>query len=308
MYEAVVIGAGPAGLGAALVLGRQRRRALLVDDGRPRNAPAETMHMVVGRDHTPPARLLADGLEELRRYPSVEFRRATVVSITGERGRFRLRIQDGEEEIQAARLLLATGLADEPADIPGLRERWGTSVLHCPFCHGFETTGKRIAVIADAPAAPLAAYIADRFSEDVVLCTNGPVELPEPLAAALRGRGVRLEQTPIRAVEGEGEALRIRFADGTALDRQVIYHRAAIRQRSDLAERLGCELLADGAIRVDERGATSVPGVYAAGDAAHPAALPEDVTLVSPASGAGVRTAVWLEQDLFLESMAAPGA
>ncbi|SEG82169.1 Thioredoxin reductase [Nonomuraea solani] len=298
MYEVIVVGGGPAGLSAALVLGRQRRRVLVVDAGRPRNAPAAEMHMFLGRDGGSPAKLLADGRTEVSAYPTVELRQGRVSSAEGRSGGFMLTLEDGERA-EASRLVLASGLTDEPAAIPGLAERWGKSVYHCPFCHGYETNGKVLAVIGNGFEAMLAAYVADRYSDDVVLCTNGPSALPEPVAAAVKACGVQVIETPLAGIEGELDVLTLTFTDGTTLAREAVYHRAATRPNTDLAVQLGCALLADGCVEVDEYGKTSVPGVYAAGDAAHLKAVPDPVTLVGPSAADGVRAAVWLEQELF---------
>jgi thioredoxin reductase len=172
-------------------------------------------------------------------------------------------------------------------------------VFHCPFCHGYETTGMALAVIGNGVAGMLAAYVRSRFSDDVVLATHGPAELPGWVAENLSALGVRVVESPIAAIEGEVGALTLRFADGTELARDGIYHRAPTRPGNELAASLGATVLPDGAIAVDECGRTCVPGVYAAGDAAHQAGLPDGVTLVSVGAGAGVSTAVWLEQELF---------
>ncbi|MEV0611980.1 NAD(P)/FAD-dependent oxidoreductase [Nonomuraea sp. NPDC050404] len=298
MYEVIVVGGGPAGLSAALVLGRQRRRVLVVDAGRPRNAPAAEMHMFLGRDGGSPATLLSDGRAEVSAYPTAELRQGRVTSAQGESGGFTLTLEDGSR-VESSRLVLASGLTDEPVAIPGLAERWGKSVFHCPFCHGYETNGKVLAVIGNGFEAMLAAYVADRYSDDVVLCTNGPGALPEPVAAAVKARGVEVIETPLAGIEGELDALTLRFTDGTLLAREAVFHRAPTRPNTDLAVQLGCTLLPDGCVEVDEYGKTSVPGVYAAGDAAHLKAVPDPVTLVGPSAADGVRAAVWLEQELF---------
>ncbi|GAA1617038.1 hypothetical protein GCM10009733_011720 [Nonomuraea maheshkhaliensis] len=298
MYEVIVVGGGPAGLSAALVLGRQRRRVLVVDAGQPRNAPAAEMHMYLGRDGGSPARLLSDGRAELAVYPTVEFRQGRVTSVAGESGRFTVILADGER-VETSRLMLTSGLTDQPADVPGLAERWGKSVYHCPFCHGYETNGKVLAVIGNGADAMLAAYVADRYSDDVVLCTNGPAAMPEPVAEVVKARGIPVKETPLTGIDGELDALTLRFADGTALTREAVYHRAPTRPNTELAVQLGCELLPDGCVKVDEYGRTGVAGVYAAGDAAHLKAVPDPVTLVGPSAADGVRAAVWLEQELF---------
>lgn len=297
-YEVAVVGAGAAGLSAALVLGRQRRRTLVLDGGPPRNAPATEMHMYLGRDGAPPAGLLTDGRAELAAYPTVELRPSRAVGAAGSAGAFALTLDDGSA-VSAGALLLATGVTDVPVDVPGLAELWGTGVYHCPFCHGYETNGRTLAVLGNGFDAMLAAYVADRFSTDVVLCTHGPAELPGFVSAALDARGVRVVEAPVTAVEGEAGALRVRFADGSALEREAVYHRAPTRPNTAIAAALGATLLPDGCVRVDEFGRTDVPGVSAAGDAAHLEAVPEPATLVSVAAAAGVAAAVWLEQDLF---------
>ena len=298
MYDVIVVGGGPAGLSAALVLGRQRRRVLVVDAGEPRNSSAAEMHMYLGRDGGSPAALLADGRAELDAYPTVERRAGRVVAAQGVVDGFDLELAGGERE-GARRLLLATGQVDVPAAVPGLAERWGTSVLHCPFCHGYETTGKSLAVLGNGVGAMLAAYVRDRFSDDVVLCTNGPAELPPPVAELLPARGIAVVETPLTAVEGELDGLTLRFADGSTLARDAVYHRAPTHQSADLAAQLGADLLPDGCVRVDEFGHTTVPGVFAAGDSARLAVLPDALTLVGPGAADGVRAAVWLEQELF---------
>lgn len=306
-YDVVVVGGGPAGLSATLVLGRQRRRVLLVDAGEPRNAPAAEMHMYLGRDGADPAQLLADGRAEVDAYPTVTRRAGRVTGARGGLDDFTLDLDDGTE-VRARRLLLAGGQVDEPLDVPGLAQRWGSSVFHCPFCHGYETTGMALVVIGNGLAGMLAAYVRDRFSDDVVLATHGPAELPGWVAGNLEARGVRVVESPITAIDGDLGALQLRFADGTTLARDGIYHRAPARPGNVLAASLGARVLDDGAIAVDECGRTSVPGVSAAGDAARQAGLPDGVTLVSVGAGNGVAAAVWLEQELFRTGLpVAPG-
>jgi thioredoxin reductase len=308
MHDVIVIGGGPAGLSAALVFGRQRRRVLVVDGGRVRNAPAAEMHMYLSRDGFPPARLLEIGREELAAYPSVEIRPGTVLAARGAKGDFAVELADGTTE-RARRLVLATGQVDEPYDIPGLAERFGRSVFHCPFCHGWETTGKTLAVVTSVPhEAMLALYVADRFSDDVVLCTHGPLDLPEEIAGRLAKRGIEVIAEPITEITGDVDDLRLHFANGQVLERQAIYHRAPTRQHSELAAQLGCEILDDGTVRVNELQETTVPGVAAAGDTAKLPAVPDAATLVSLGAADGVRAALWMDGDLFRSGLEESGA
>lgn len=298
-HDVIVVGGGPAGLSAALVFGRQRRRVLVIDGGKVRNAPAAEMHMYLSRDGFPPARLLELGRAELAAYPSVELRPGTVRSARGKKDDFEVELDDGTTQ-RSRRLVLATGQVDEPYPIEGLRERFGRGVYHCPFCHGWETRDRSLAVLAREPAeAMLALYVADRFSDDVVLCAHGPLELPAEITAKLSERGVRVIETPVTRVTGEPGALELHFADGATLARQDVYHRAPTRQHSALAAELGCELNEDGTVRVNELQETTVPGVSAAGDTAKLPAVPDAATLVSLGAADGVRAAVWMEGDLF---------
>lgn len=177
MYDVAIVGGGPAGLSAALVLGRQLRRVLVVDSRHPRNQAAAEMHMYLGREGTRPASLLADGRAELQDYEAVEQWEGEIVAVTGAVDDFSLELGDGRQA-RARRLLLTGGLVDVPYDIDGLAERWGSSVFHCPFCHGHENRGRRLGVIGNGPSASLAAYLADRYSEDVVLFTTARAQCP----------------------------------------------------------------------------------------------------------------------------------
>ncbi|MDJ0363081.1 NAD(P)/FAD-dependent oxidoreductase [Rhodococcus sp. H29-C3] len=303
MYDVVIVGAGASGLSAALVLGRQKRSVLVIDGGKPRNAPAAEMHMYLGRDGGAPAQLLADGRAEIDAYPTVERVAGQVSAVGGVDGAFEVTIGDGAP-LQAHKLFFATGVTDVPWEIPGLAELWGSGVFHCPFCHGFETDGLTLAVLANGSNAALAAYVADRFSDDVVVCTDGPSTIPDPLRAMLDKVGAQVVETPVTHIEGELGSLTVHFADGSVLERQALYHRAPTTPNTTLTRTLGCEHFDDGCVRVDEFGKTTVPGVSAGGDAAHLAAVPEPVTLVASAAADGVRAAVWLEQDLFSEAFA----
>ncbi|OLT46095.1 pyridine nucleotide-disulfide oxidoreductase [Saccharomonospora sp. CUA-673] len=303
MYDVIVIGGGPAGLSAALVLGRQRRQVLVVDGGEVRNAPADEMHMYLSRDGFSPHDMLALGRDELAGYPGVERRSAQVSDVAGAIDEFTVTFDDGSVA-KARRLILATGLVDEPFDVPGVRERFGSSVFHCPFCHGYETTGKTLAVLGrDVPQVMLALYVGDRYSDDVVVVTDGPHELPTEVTDRLEAHGVEIRTEALTKVTGELDGLVLHFADGSVLERQAMFHRAPTRQRSPLAQQLGCEMFDDGSVRVDEFQATTVPGVSAAGDMARLPALPDALTLVSQAAADGVRAAVWLEQGMFRASL-----
>ncbi|SEM29493.1 NAD(P)/FAD-dependent oxidoreductase [Nonomuraea pusilla] len=304
MFDVVVVGGGPAGLNAALVSGRQRRRVLLVDSGAPRNAPAQETHMLLSRDGLSPTALREAGQADLRAYPTVETRSAEVVDASaltsGNASGFELTLADGGRE-HARKVVLATGQTDVLADVPGLAERFGRGVFHCPFCHGYEAREQPIAVLgSDFPSVMLALYVADRFSDDVVLCGNGEAP-PDEHRERLEKAGVGVREERVTELRGEPGALELRLEGGTPLLRGAVFHRTRTRQHSDLAERLGCELLPDGCVRVNEFQQTSVRGVYAAGDMARLEALPDAMTFVVTGAADGARAAIWVDQELFRE-------
>ncbi|MFG3715457.1 NAD(P)/FAD-dependent oxidoreductase [Micromonospora sp. NPDC047730] len=305
-YDVIVVGAGAAGLSAAQVLGRQQRRTLVLDGGPPRNSPADGIHMFLSRDGFPPLELLEAGRRELHPYPGVEVVAARAAEAVGNIDDFTLTLDNGDRQ-RARRLLLATGQVDRPWAVPGLPERFGRSVMHCPFCHGWEARGKSIVVFGREPAeVMLAAYLADRYSKEVTVVTNGPHTLPEPVLGNLRGLGIPVTQEPVTELTGELDDLTVQFADGSSTRCQVAFHRAPVEQQTSLAVQLGAELLPDGYVRVDEFARTTVAGVSAAGDLARLPALPDGLTLVSQAAADGVRAAVWLEQGLFRAALPVP--
>jgi thioredoxin reductase len=298
MDDAIIVGGGPAGLAAALTLGRSRRSVLLLDAGQGRNAPAAAVHNLLAHDGTPPAQLRRIGREQLARYPGVQLREATVedaVALSGEGFRLQLR---GADSVTARRLVLATGLVDQLPAIDGLAPLWGRSAFHCPYCHGFEVSGRRLAVLGAGPERVRLALQLTRFTDDLVVCTNGE-PLPRDLAELLVGNGVQVQSEPVASFEGDGDRLeRIILERGSALERDAVFIPTVLRQRSDLAGRLGCRLLPDGCVAVDEFARTSVSGVYAAGDMAHRPTLPTPFAAVSWASASGTLAGAMLDQDL----------
>jgi thioredoxin reductase len=298
MEDAIIVGGGPAGLAAALTLGRSRRRVLVLDDGQGRNAPAAAVHNLLGHDGTPPEELRRLGRAQLARYPGVRFRRDTVVGADAlaEDG-FRLALGGGDR-VEARRLVLATGLADELPAIDGLAALWGRSAFHCPYCHGFEVSGRRLAVLGAGPERVRLALQLTGFTDDLVLCGNGE-PLPRDLAELLAANGVQVREEAVARFEGgDGRLERIVLAGGEALDRDAVFIATVLHQRSDLAARLGCALLPDGCVEVDELARTTVPGVYAAGDMAHRPSLPRPFAAVSWAAASGTLAGAMLDQDL----------
>ncbi|MGP3934392.1 NAD(P)/FAD-dependent oxidoreductase [Nonomuraea sp. KM88] len=297
MIDVVIAGAGPAGMAAALTLGRTCRTVLLVDAGEGRNARAGQVHNFLTRDGTPPARLRELGRADLAAYPSVRVEAGTVTDAAVLDGGFRLDLADGGT-VDARRLLLATGLADDLPGPRGVEALWGRSAFHCPYCHGYECAGKRVAVLGAAPARVRLALQLSRFAADVALCTGG-----EPLDAAsrttLETNGVTVRCEPVARLEGTGDQLgRVVFEGGPPLAREAVFVVNVPRQRSELAARLGCATFADGCVEIDEFARTSVPGVYAAGDMARRATVPVPLAAVVAAAAGGTLAGAVIDQDL----------
>ena len=269
-WDAVVAGGSWAGLTAALQLARARRRVLVVDAGRPRNRFAHAAHGFLGQDGRAPAAIVAAGKAELLAYPTAAHRVDEVTNARLVNGSLALTLASGST-IGASRLILATGIVDELADLPGLRERWGSTVLHCPYCHGYEVADRRLGVLAVSDHTVHQALLLPDWSAAVTLFTNEAVELSAEQREALTRRGVRIEERRVTALEGTAPQLAgIRLSDGELVPIDALFTGARLRMASPLAEQLGCafdDSPAGPVIRTNERKATSVPGVFAAGDA-----------------------------------------
>ncbi|WP_129310764.1 NAD(P)/FAD-dependent oxidoreductase [Streptomyces sp. L2] len=268
-YEVVVVGGGAAGLSAALVLGRARRRTLVVDAGEPRNAPAAHMQGYLSRDGMSPAEFLAIGREEIARY-GVELVRDRAVDARRD-GDFAVTLATGRT-IRARQLVVATGLRDELPPLPGLAERFGRDVIHCPYCHGWEARDLPTGVLATTPMSVHQALMVTQWSKDVRLFLH---QVPE---AALTDDDLRrLATAGVTVVPGEVEALVVtedrltglRLTDGAVHDREVLYAAPHAVPQNDLLVRLGADLhdTPFGAYPViDERGQTTVAGLWTAGN------------------------------------------
>ncbi|APR84900.1 Thioredoxin reductase [Minicystis rosea] len=265
-YDVVIAGGGPAGLSAALVLGRARKRVLLCDAGPPRNAAAEQIHGFVTRDGTPPAEFRRIARAELAPYDSVEIRDVRVERFDGERGSFRVHLEGGV--VEARRVLLTVGMIDEIPDLPGYRELWGKSIAQCPYCHAWEVRDRRFGSII--PAAVWAEFplFLKGWTNDVVVFTDGRFEVPEDMRARLSKAGIPIEERPIRAIlpTPDGHHLSaVELADGAQVPCDMLFARPPQRQ-TDLVMRAELALDEQGFVRVDDFKQTSRPGVYAAGD------------------------------------------
>ena len=270
-YDVLIIGAGSAGLSAALTLGRCRRRVLLADGGAPRNAPSGAVHSFFTRDGIRPAALLHLGHEQLTPYPSVEAKELKIKSLTKQPGGFQATGENGQGkpvQLTARRVLLATGVEDILPPLPGFRELWGSSVLHCPYCHGYEVRDQPLAVYGRGKAVVGLALLISRWSPDVVVVTDGPGHLTDYARQRLRRQRILVREEPIARLVGtaQGGMRCVEFTDGTFLERIALFLHPPQEQRSPLAAELGARITSKGAVWVDKTAQTTVPGLYAAGD------------------------------------------
>jgi thioredoxin reductase len=304
VWDCVIVGGGAAGLSAGLVLGRARRRTLLVDAGEQSNLAADGIGGLLGHDGRPPAELYAAGRHELASYPSVEYRTGEVVgACAGEV--FELVSADGRRE-RTRRVLLATGMEYRPPPIRGLAPLWGTSVFHCPFCHGWEVRDQPLAVLARGELAVHASLLLRGWSDDIVLLTDGPADLGDDDRARLAAAGVGVDERSVAEIVSlEGELAAIVFSDGGRLERRGLMVATTLHQRSSLAEQLGVEfaeptpVMAE-PISVDALSRTSAPGVFAAGD------LSAQMPQVAAAIASGSLAAAAVVQSLLADDVGLP--
>ena len=283
-YDVAIIGGGPAGLSAALVLGRARRHVVVVDAGAPRNAPAAHMQGFLSRDGTPPAELLRAGRDEVRSY-GIEIVEDRVVDAAAG---FVLDLAGGRS-LEARTVLIATGAADELPDVRGARERWGRDLLHCPYCHGWEVRDQPIGVLGSVEHA----HLLRQWTDDVILFAHtAAVSAAE--REALHARGIAVVDGTVDELVVDDDRLQaVRLADGRTVARLALFIRPALRAHADgIAAALGCDLMEDGLVRADAGGRTSVPGVWAAGNATNPRAQ------VITAAGEGSAVAIAINTEL----------
>jgi len=296
-HEVIIVGGSFAGLSAALQLARARRRILVVDSGQPRNRFARLSHGFFGQDGKPPSEILANARAQLLTYPTVRFADALATSAGRTRHEFTVELDVGETH-NASRLILATGITDDLSALPGLEERWGTSVLHCFYCHGYEVAGRRLGILATSERSLEAAMLLPDWSEHTTLFTNGKLTLNAEQRNALGKRGVVIETEPVDVLLGAPPTLSaVRLRNGRTVAMDAIFTTPRTRMASPLAEQLGCQF-EDGPsgpyIRTEGDKQTTVHGVYAAGDAARPGHN------ASWAAGDGVTAGISAHQSLTL--------
>ncbi len=310
-YDVVVVGGGAAGLSGALALGRARRRVLVLDAGEPRNAPAHGVHGYLGREGIPPSDLLAIARAEVEGYGvRVQTARVRTARPWDRPGTGFVVTSDDGHEVEARRLLVATGLVDDLPDLFGVREHWGSGVLHCPYCHGWEVRDRVLVVVATSGLAAHQALLWRQWTDRVTLVAD-PALAPPPGDTdreRLEARGVIVVDAPVEAVEGEPGAVRgVRLADGRLLEAEAVVVAGRMRARADVLADLGVTpeeveragVLLGSQVPTGPMGATSVPGVWVAGNVA------DMVAQVVVAAGAGLQAGAGINADLVEEETAA---
>jgi thioredoxin reductase len=300
MYDAIIVGAGPAGLNAALILGRCRRKVLVCDEGRPRNSVSRGVSGFITRDGVLPHELRRIARQELRDYPTVEIRENTVIDDVSfcDGGGFEIVIADGKRE-RGRKLLLATGSEDKLPDIPGFAEHYGRGVFNCPYCDGWEERDRPLAVYGNGNCAKFALQM-KVWSDDVVLCTDGPATLDDEDRARLTRHGIEIREEKIARLEGDGEKLKLIHFDGGggALARDGLFFITGGKPDCSLATKLGCRLTAKGFVHTVGNEETNVHGLFVAGDAS------QGVQFAIVAASEGALAGFEINSDLIEEDLA----
>lgn len=298
MYDVVVVGGGPAGLSAALMLGRCRRSVLICDTGKPRNAASNAMHGYLTRDGIPPREFLAIARQELQRYLTVTLRDVEVqAAACRPDGRFDVTLGGGEQ-VTSRKLLLATGVADNLPAIPGLDALYGRSVFHCPYCDAWEVSDWPIAIYGRGARGVGLSLTLTAWSRDLVLCTDGPSGVDPEGLDRLSRNGISVREEPVERLEGsDGVLSHVVFRGGDRLRRSALFFTTGQSQQSALAVKLGCQLNDKGTVRTGKYETTHLPGLFVCGDASRA------VQWVIVAASEGAEAAFAINSDLLKEDL-----
>jgi len=297
MLDVIIIGAGPAGLSGALILGRCRRRVLVCDAGHPRNEASHGLHNYLTRDGLAPREFLRLGREELKSYETVKLLSLEVTDVQRLEKGFEVTLSTGEL-VRARKLLIATGVVDELPKIDGLDPLYGSSVFHCPYCDGWEMRDQPLAVYGKGENGLGLALELLFWSKDLVLCTDGPSLLSAGDLERLAQHNIPVREEQILRLEGKDGVLeQVVFADGNIIPRRGMFFSTGQRQSSNLPEKLGCEFTEQGCVATGEYEATNIPGLYVAGDASRL------VQFVIVAASEGAQAAVAINKELMREDL-----
>ncbi|MNS86901.1 Thioredoxin reductase [compost metagenome] len=267
-FDVIIIGGSYAGLSAAMALGRSLRKVLIIDGGKPCNRQTPHSHNFITHDGETPANISRKAKEQVLNYPTVNSITDQVLQVEGENNDFTIRTQSGGF-YQGAKLIFATGMKDDFPAIPGFSDCWGISVLHCPYCHGYEVRHEKIAIISNGSDAFEMVKLISNWSPKLTLITNGSSTLSEDQALKLQELAILVIEKEIKEITHEnGYVKDIVFSDNSSHETVAIFARPKISQHDTLPQQLSCELTESGLIKVDDFQRTTVAGVYAAGDCA----------------------------------------
>lgn len=294
MHDAIVIGGGPAGLQAALTLGRVHRTVVLLDSGQYRNATVEHMQNFIGRDGTPPSELRAVARKELEAYETVEVHDVAATSVRRDDDGFVVATDDGD--LRSRAVVLATGVRDTLPETPGLQDLWGREAAHCPFCHGHEVAGRRVGILGAGPHAASVGSLMSNIASSVVVLADGG-EPADEVAERLDALGIEVVPGAVRELRRADDGV-VAVLEDAEVEVGGIFVAPEMSQAAPFAEQLGLSMLDSGCIEIDELGRTSLSGAYAAGDIAHVAALPMPLASVINAAAAGQTAGAACAHDL----------
>lgn len=291
LYHVIIVGGGPAGLSAALLLGRCRRKVLVIDAGNPRNARSHAMHGFLSRDGTHPGEFLKMAREEVKRY-GVKLHEGTVMCSNRQENGFEVQLLD-ESKYYCRKLLLATGVVDRLPNLENIEDFYGRSVHHCPYCDGWEHSDEPIAVYGKGKGGTSLALTMRTWSRDILLCTDGNPKLSAADKLRLSREAIEVNIKPIRRLTGSGGKLAsIVFEDGTEVPRRAMFFSTGNVQRSALPEGCGCALTPKGAIKTSRGQKSTVSGIWVCGDAA------EDTQYVIVAAAEGAKAAMAINREI----------
>lgn len=295
IYDVVIIGGSYAGLSAAMALGRAIRRVLIIDSGKPCNQQTPHSHNLITQDGATPAHITTVAREQVLAYPTVSFQMGTVATVTGVSGAFEVEVQSGET-VRARKILFATGLQDLLPSIPGLAACWGISVIHCPYCHGYEYRNQPTGILVNGTESLHFGKLIRNWTNELTIFTNGAPTFDEDILHQLQSIPIPVVTKPVQEiVHTQGIISSLLFSDGSLHSLQALYARVPFTQHSPLLQALGCTFTKTGLVQVDDFRRTSVPGLYAAGDNSSP------MRSVAGAIAAGTAAGAFINHDLISE-------